>query len=79
ILVTMAHIARQQRRWKQAADLLKEALETFRKAKMAVEVGDTARELGMLLKERGEHAEAADYLAMAISSERPDKGTRRQS
>ena len=77
ILVTMAHIARQQRRWKQATDLLKDALEIFRKAKMTVEVGETARELGMLLKERGEHAEAADYLAMAISTERPDKSGRR--
>jgi len=77
ILVTMAHIARQQRRWKQATDLLKDALEIFRKAKMTAEVGETARELGMLLKERGEHAEAADYLAMAISTERPDKSGRR--
>jgi len=77
ILVTMAHIARQQRRWKQATDLLKDALEIFRKVKMTAEVGETARELGMLLKERGEHAEAADYLAMAISTERPDKSGRR--
>ena len=76
ILVTMAHIARQQRRWKQATELLKDALEIFRKAKMTAEVGETARELGMLLKERGEHAEAADYLAMAISTERPDKSER---
>ena len=77
ILLTMAHIARQQRRWKQATDLLKDALEIFRKVKMTAEVGETARELGMLLKERGEHAEAADYLAMAISTERPDKSGRR--
>ena len=77
ILVTLAHIARQQRRWKQATELLKDALEIFRKAKMTAEVGETARELGMLLKERGEHAEAADYLAMAISTERPDKSGRR--
>ena len=76
ILVTMAHIARQQRRWKQATELLKDALEIFRKAKMAADVAETARELGMLLKERGQHAEAADYLAMAISTERPDKSER---
>ncbi len=77
ILITMAHIARAQRRWKQAADLMKEALEIFRKSKMAPEITETARELGMLLKERGEHAEAADYLAMAISTERQEKPTRR--
>lgn len=76
ILVTTARIARHQRRFKQAADLFKEALEIFRKAKMTAEVGETARELGMLLKERGEHAEAADYLAMAISTERPDRAPR---
>jgi|GEM_PF-864057 len=76
VLVTTAHIVRHQRRWKQAADLFKEALEIFRRAKMTAEVGETARELGMMLKERGEHAEAADYLAMAITTERPGKGAR---
>lgn len=71
ILVTMAHIARQQRRWKPAAAMLREALDLFRKAKMTAEMAEAARELGMLLKERGEHAEAADYLAMAIATTAP--------
>jgi tetratricopeptide (TPR) repeat protein len=71
ILVTMAMIARQQRRWRQAIDQLKEAVELFKKGKAASEVAATARELGMLLKDRGEHAEAADYLALAIAPERP--------
>ncbi len=69
ILVTMASIARQQRRWRQAIDLLKEAVDLFKKGKQVGDVTGTARELGMLLKERGEHAEAADYLAMAIATE----------
>jgi len=73
ILVTVATIARQQRRWRQAIDLLKEAVELFRKGKQVADVAETARELGMLLKERGEHAEAADYLAMAIATERPPR------
>ncbi|HXF81548.1 MAG TPA: hypothetical protein VNN19_02165, partial [bacterium] len=60
-----------------AVELLKEALEIFRKNKMAAEVAVTARELGMLLKERGEHAAAADYLALAIAAERPDRSARR--
>jgi tetratricopeptide (TPR) repeat protein len=68
-LVTLAQVARAQRRWKQAIDQFKEAVEGFRRAKLPIELGEAARELGMLLKERGEHAQAADYLAMAISIE----------
>ncbi len=69
-LVTMARIARAQRRWKRAAAHLREAVELFRKGKLSKDLADAARELGMLLKERGEHAEAADYLALALSVER---------
>ena len=38
---------------------LKEAVELFKKGKQTAEVASSARELGMLLKERGEHADAA--------------------
>ncbi len=31
------------------------------------------RELGMLLKDRGKHAAAAEYLAMVIAAERPQQ------
>ena len=62
-----------QRRWRQAIDQLKEAVELFKKGKQTAEVAATARELGMLLKDRAEHAEAADYLAMAIATERPQR------
>ena len=68
-LVTLAEVAKAQRRWKQAVDQLKEAVELFKRARLPAEVGAAARELGMLLKERGDHAAAADYLAMAISTE----------
>jgi tetratricopeptide (TPR) repeat protein len=68
-LVTLAQVARAQRRWKPAIDQFKEAVELFRRAKLPAELAEAARELGMLLKERGEHAQAADYLAMAISTE----------
>lgn len=73
VLVTLAQAAKAQRRWKQATDQLREAADIFRKLKLTADLGETARDLGMLLKERGEHAEAADYLAMAIAAER---GTR---
>lgn len=76
VLVTMAQIAKVQRRWKQTTDLFREATDLFKKSKMTAELSETARELGMLLKERGEHAEAADYLAMAITAERTERSTR---
>lgn len=73
VLVTMARIARTQRRWKQATEQFQEAISIFKKGKHSAELAEAARELGMLLKERGEHAEAAEYLAMAINAERGDK------
>ena len=68
-LVTLADVAKAQRRWKQAVDQLEEAVELFKRTRQTAEVGAAARELGMLLKERGDHAAAADYLAMAIATE----------
>lgn len=68
-LATLAQVARVQRRWKQAIDQYKEAVELFKRSKLSAELAEAAKELGMLLKERGEHADAADYLAMAISAE----------
>lgn len=73
ILVTMARIARARRRWKIAADHFRDAVSLFKKAKLPKELAETARELGMLLRERGEHAEAANYLAMALA---PDRSAR---
>ena len=68
-LVTLADVAKAQRRWKQAVDQLEEAVDLFKRTRQTAEVGAAARELGMLLKERGDHAAAADYLAMAIATE----------
>jgi tetratricopeptide (TPR) repeat protein len=69
LLVTMARIAREQKRGKQAADYFKEAVAIFKKGKHQTELAETARELGMFLKERGDHAEATNYLAMALTAE----------
>lgn len=77
ILLTLAQVARTQRRWKQAADSYREAVGIFKKAKLQPALAEAARELGMLLKERGDHAEAAEYLAMAISAERSTAGSRK--
>ena len=70
LLVTMARVSRAQKRGKQAADYFKEAIAIFKKGRHQAELAETARELGILLKERGDHADAADYLAMAISAEK---------
>jgi len=70
LLVTMARVSRTQKRGKQAADYFKEAVAIFKKGRRQAELAETARELGMLLKERGDHADAADYLAMAIAAEK---------
>jgi len=70
ILLTMAEISRRQRRWKQAAGHLREAIELFKKAKRPDEVADAAQVLGLLLRENGQHEEAAEYLAIALSAER---------
>lgn len=69
-LMTQAQIARAQHRWKQAVDQFKDAVEIFKRARQQRELTEAARELGMLLKERGEHAAAADYLAMALTTEK---------
>ncbi|HET6782089.1 MAG TPA: tetratricopeptide repeat protein [bacterium] len=70
LLVTLARVSRAQKRGKQALDYFKEAVAIFKKGRRQVELAETARELGMFLKERGDHADAADYLAMAISVEK---------
>lgn len=49
-----------------AIKLLKEAVDTFKDRRMRPKVAEAARELGLLLRDRGAHAQAAKYLALAI-------------
>ena len=51
-----------------AIKLYKDALEAFRLRKMADQTTAVARELGLLLRERGAHAQAAAYLAMSLET-----------
>ncbi|MGH8632193.1 MAG: tetratricopeptide repeat protein, partial [Burkholderiales bacterium] len=51
-----------------AAQLMKEALAIFKERGMQAKMAHTARELGLLLKEQGAVAEAADFLAIALES-----------
>lgn len=76
LLLTLARVARAQKRPKQAVEQFRDAIAIFKKGRHQAELAESARELGMYLKERGEHAEAADYLAIAITAERSAPGTR---
>lgn len=49
-----------------AIELMKEAVATFRERKMRGKIAVTARELGLLLRARGAHAQAAEYLALSL-------------
>ena len=49
-----------------AIDMMKDAVEIFRERKMRGRMAVAARELGMLLRARGAHAQAAEYLALSL-------------
>ncbi len=55
-----------------AIRLYKSALAAFRQREMAGKVAVVARELGLLLRERGAHAQAAEYLALSLEEERKE-------
>lgn len=74
LLVTMARVTRALKRPKQAVEHFRDAIAIFKKGRHQADLAETARELGMYLKERGENADAAEYLAMAITAEKT--GTR---
>ncbi len=64
----MAKILMRRNNLTGAAGLMKEALATFKERGMQAKVAQTARELGLMLKEQGASAEAADFLAIALES-----------
>ena len=49
-----------------AVRLYKDALAAFQTRNMRGKVADVAKELGLLLRERGAHSQAAEYLAMSL-------------
>ncbi|HEY3247981.1 MAG TPA: tetratricopeptide repeat protein [bacterium] len=59
-----------------AARLMKDALAIFKERGMQVRVAQTARELGLMLKEQGALAEAADFLAIALESAEAETAAR---
>lgn len=55
-------------RMKKALPLLEEALPAFRRHGMEGKAAEALRELGLLLREQGAHAEAATLLALAVDT-----------
>jgi tetratricopeptide (TPR) repeat protein len=51
-----------------AITALKDAVGTFQTRGMRAKMAEAARELGLLLRSRGAHAEAADYLTLAATA-----------
>lgn len=49
-----------------AIDLMKEVVAIFRERKMRGKMAVVARDLGLLLRARGSHAQAAEYLALSL-------------
>jgi tetratricopeptide (TPR) repeat protein len=74
--VILANIRMQRNDLTGAAQLMKEALAVFKERGMQAKVAHTARELGLLLKEQGAVAEAADFLAIALESATPEPAVR---
>ena len=60
-----------------AITALKAAVNTFQARGMPLKMAEAARELGLILRTHGAHAEAADYLALAatVRIEHPSKLT----
>lgn len=67
-IVLLARIAHRRHESDSAIRLYKDALSTFQRHQMAAKVAEVARELGLLLRMRGAHAQAARYLAMAVEA-----------
>ena len=53
-----------------AIRLYRDALAAFQARSMRAKIADVAKELGLLLRERGAHTQAAGYLAMSLDPDR---------
>lgn len=65
--VTLARVLRAKKRRREAVTLLREAIATLTRLGIAKEAANASGELGLLLNEAGKPAEAADYLARALT------------
>ncbi|MGH2426257.1 MAG: tetratricopeptide repeat protein, partial [bacterium] len=59
-----------------AIELMKDAVSIFRERKMTGKVAVVARELGLLLRSRGAHAQASEYLVLSLEHSKSDTAPR---
>jgi tetratricopeptide (TPR) repeat protein len=68
--VVLARVSHRREEPRDAIRLYKEALAAFQARDMREKAADVAGELGMLLRDRGAHARAAEYLAISLAADR---------
>lgn len=64
--IILARVALLRREPQAAIRLYKDALAAFQARSLRGKIADVAKELGLLLRERGAHAQAAGYLALSL-------------
>lgn len=64
--VVLAEIRARRRDIPGAIELMKDAVSIFRERKMTGKVAVVARELGLMLRSRGAHAQASEYLVLSL-------------
>lgn len=62
-----------------AIELMKEAVSVFRERKMTGKVAVVARELGLMLRSRGAHAQASEYLVLSLEHSKSAGNTPRET
>ena len=71
--IVLARVSVKQHAGAKAILLFKDAVAIFQERKMQARVAEVARELGLLLRDQGAHAQAAAYLALSL--DRPNEAS----
>jgi tetratricopeptide (TPR) repeat protein len=74
--VVLAEIRARRNDIPDAIELMKDAVSIFRERKMAGKVAVVARELGLMLRSRGAHAQASEYLVLSLEHSKSDTAPR---
>ena len=74
--VVLAEIRARRNDISGAIELMKDAVSIFRERKMPGKVAVVARELGLMLRSRGAHAQASEYLVLSLEHSKSDTAPR---
>ncbi|MGH2360274.1 MAG: hypothetical protein ACRDGM_07005, partial [bacterium] len=77
--VVLAEVRVRQNDIPAAIELMKDAVSIFRERKMRGKVAVVARELGLLLRSRGAHAQASEYLVLSLEHSKSAEHTPREA